>query len=410
MIAASMTTRVEFIVELARRLHEYGTAAPRLEAAVILVGKRLGLACDILSTPTSIIMSFSRLENAPGIAEMTQVLRVSPGDVDLKSLCLVDEIADQVIDGKLDLAEGRQRLRAVGSRKQSKGMTLLMLLSYSIASACVAAILLTGWEGVVSAGVIGLVTGTIAFAARKRANIAAAFEAISALAATIIATLISMYIVPIQVPSVIVASLIILMPGMSLTAAVRELSSQDLVSGTARMAGALAVLLKLAFGTVAATQVCALFGLIPPPVPMSRVEPWTELIAVPVAAIAFAIMFRSPWRFFPLVIGSVIAGYICTRLGGAFVSAPFGVFVGGLLLGASSNVFARAFERPGALIREPGIILLVPGSVAFRSMSFVFERDVMLGLDTAITLTTLLVALVAGLLFGDLLVPPRRKL
>ena len=80
------------------------------------------------------------------------------------------------------------------------------------------------------------------------------------------------------------------------------------------------------------------------------------------------------------------------------------------MLGASSNVFARAFERPGALIREPGIILLVPGSVAFRSMSFVFERDVMLGLDTAITLTTLLVALVAGLLFGDLLVPPRRKL
>ena len=145
MIAASMTTRVEFIVELARRLHEYGTAAPRPEAAVILVGKRLGLACDILSTPTSIIMSFSRLENAPGIAEMTQVLRVSPGDVDLKSLCLVDEIADQVIDGKLDLAEGRQRLRAVGSRKQSKGMTLLMLLSYSIASACGAAILLTGW-------------------------------------------------------------------------------------------------------------------------------------------------------------------------------------------------------------------------------------------------------------------------
>jgi hypothetical protein len=35
---------------------------------------------------------------------------------------------------------------------------------------------------------------------------------------------------------------------------------------------------------------------------------------------------------------------------------------------------------------------------------------VLLGIDTAITLVTLLVAIVAGLLIGDLLVPPRRKL
>jgi uncharacterized membrane protein YjjB (DUF3815 family) len=73
-------------------------------------------------------------------------------------------------------------------------------------------------------------------------------------------------------------------------------------------------------------------------------------------------------------------------------------------------VFARFYKRPGALIREPGIILLVPGSVGFRTLNFVFERDVMLGIDTAITLVTLLLAIVAGLLFGDLLVPPRRKL
>ena len=67
-------------------------------------------------------------------------------------------------------------------------------------------------------------------------------------------------------------------------------------------------------------------------------------------------------------------------------------------------------QRPGALVREPGIILLVPGSVGFRTLSFVFEGDAHLGFDTAITLITLLVAIVAGLLFGDLLVPPRRKL
>ena len=90
--------------------------------------------------------------------------------------------------------------------------------------------------------------------------------------------------------------------------------------------------------------------------------------------------------------------------------APFGVFLGGLLLGALGNLYARIAGRPGALVREPGILLLVPGSVGFRSVSFLLTREVGLGAETAILLVTLLISLVAGLLFGDLLIAPRRSL
>jgi nucleoside permease NupC len=40
----------------------------------------------------------------------------------------------------------------------------------------------------------------------------------------------------------------------------------------------------------------------------------------------------------------------------------------------------------------------------------VFERDVMLGLDTAFAVVAALIALVAGILFGNLLMPTRRNL
>jgi len=43
-------------------------------------------------------------------------------------------------------------------------------------------------------------------------------------------------------------------------------------------------------------------------------------------------------------------------------------------------------------------------------MSFLLERDTSLGMDTGLLLLTLLVSLVAGLMFGDLLVSPRRSL
>ncbi len=407
---ASLKTRIGFVVELARRLHEYGTAAPRLEDAINLVSARLDLACNVLSTPTSIVMSFADLTREDGLAEVTQVVRVPPGEVNLRRLCQVDEIADQVIDGRLDLAAGSRRLRAVGRTPHSSAYRAWLVVSYGVSAGSVAAILHTDWAGVAASTAIGLVIGLLFLLAGARPNIAAAAEALAALLATLIATAIAAFVVPVAVRSVVLASLIVLVPGMTLTTAVRELSSQHLISGTARMMGAFTTLLKLAFGTIAATQFCAFLGWVPLNDSAPSVPTWTAWVAVLAGGFAFAVLFGSPRRYVPTVVASVVLGYVCAQLGGIYVSPAFGVFVGGLVIGAASNVFARVMKRPGALVREPGIILLVPGSVGFRTLSFVFERDVRLGVDTAITLVTLLVAIVAGLLFGDLLVPPRRKL
>ncbi|MCK9537707.1 threonine/serine ThrE exporter family protein [Dokdonella sp.] len=407
---APISVRIGFVVELARRLHEYGTAAPRLEDVVNRVSERLALGCNVLSTPTSIVMSFTDPAREDELADLTQVVRVPPGEVNLKRLCQVDEIGDQVVSGALDLAAGRRRLREFGKRGRSGAWHALMVASYGVSAGCIAAIFHTGLAGVLASALIGLVIGLINYAAIGRPNIAAASEALSALVATFGATALAVHLTPLSVRSVVIASLIVLMPGMSLTTAVRELSSQHLVSGTARMMGALATLLKLAFGTVLATQLCNLVGWVPSAGPADTLPAWVEWIAVPAGACAFAVLFGSPLRYLGVVVASVTGGFLCAQLGGMYVSPAFGVFVGGLVIGAGANVFARVTDRPGALVREPGIVLLVPGSVGFRSLSFVFERDVILGLDTAITLVTLLVAIVAGLLFGDLLVPPRRKL
>jgi uncharacterized membrane protein YjjP (DUF1212 family) len=407
---APLKVRIGFIVDLAKRLHEYGTAAPRLEDVINLVSARLGISCNVLATPTSIVMSFSDPTHEDDLAEITQVIRLPPGSVDLKRLCQVDEIADHVIDGRLDLAAGRRRLREFQLPLHSSTYRAWLVASYALSAGSIAAILHTSWAGVATAFVIGALIGVVFLLSIDRPNIAAASDAISALIATLIATAVAVYIAPIAVRSVIIASLIVLMPGLTLTTAVRELSSQHLISGTARMMGAVATLLKLAFGTVAATQLCTLLGIVPPPGAEHAVPLWTEWLAVFTAAFAFAVLFRAPRRYVPVVVASVVLGYVCAQLGGVYVGPAFGVFIGSLVIGAASNLFARVANRPGALVREPGIMLMVPGSVGFRTLSFVFERDVLLGLDTAVALVTLLVSIVAGLLFGDLLVPPRRKL
>lgn len=405
-----LKTRIGFIVDLARRLHEYGTAAPRLEDVVNLASARVGLRCNVLSTPTSIVMSFSDRGAGDDLAELTQVVRVSPGEVNLARLCQVDEIADRVIAGKLDLAEGRRLLREIGARRPSRITHGATVLAFGIASAAVAAILHTGWPEVGVAFTNGLLIGLLTLLPLRWPGFANALEAVAAFLSTLVCILVASFLAPIELKPVVIASVIVLIPGMTLTTAVRELSSQHLISGSARMMGALATLLKLLFGSVAALQGCALFHIIPPPANTVPIAPWVEWVAILAGAVSFAVLFKTPRRFAPLVIVAPLLGYVCTQVGGTHVSPVFGTFLGGVAVGALSNLFARLAGRPGALIREPGIILLVPGSVGFRSLSYVLDRNVLLGIDTAITMTALLIAIVAGLFIGDLVVPPRRKL
>ncbi|MBS0431747.1 MAG: threonine/serine exporter family protein [Proteobacteria bacterium] len=400
--------RIGFVIELTRRLHQYGAAAPRLEQAVDQVARKLGLVCETLSTPTSTVVSFSE-RGGDGLAQITQVLRMAPGDVNLARLCRADEIADRVIDGSMQLSDGFGELHELG-RPLSRPALAAIVLAYGLAAASVAVLFGTAWVDAAVAGGIGLLIGLLSIAGSGRPRLAAASEAIAALLATFIATAVSAWIVPLALKSVVISALIVLVPGMTLTNAVRELSSQHLVSGVSRMASAFATLLKLTFGTVAASQVCALLHIVPAAQPLPRLPEWSQWPALLVGALAFAMLFQAARRDYALVIAAVVVSYLVSHFGGDAFGPAFGVFLGGLLLGALGNLYARLAGRPGALVREPGILLLVPGSVGFRSVSYLLTREVGMGAETAVLLVTLLISLVAGLLFGDLLIAPRRSL
>ena len=57
------------------------------------------------------------------------------------------------------------------------------------------------------------------------------------------------------------------------------------------------------------------------------------------------------------------------------------------------------------MVLVPGILLLVPGSIGYRSMSSLMERDTVAGIATAFTMVLTAVSLVAGLLIAGVLAP-----
>jgi len=122
-------------------------------------------------------------------------------------------------------------------------------------------------------------------------------------------------------------------------------------------------------------------------------------------------LFKANRRDYPWVIAASVAGYAISKFGGHAWGTPAGIFLSAMLLTAGGNLFGRVVGRPGAIIRLPGIIMMVPGSTSLRGvLTLVQQQDVGAGQSVFLTVLNVVMALVAGLLFGNLLMPARKTL
>ena len=83
-----------------------------------------------------------------------------------------------------------------------------------------------------------------------------------------------------------------------------------------------------------------------------------------------------------------------------------GAFVVGLL----GNAYARLLNRPAVVAAVPGILLLVPGAIGFRSITAFTTHDAVEGIELAFQMLLVAMALVAGLLLANVALPPRKAL
>ncbi|MEM8932542.1 MAG: threonine/serine exporter family protein, partial [Acidobacteriota bacterium] len=194
------------------------------------------------------------------------------------------------------------------------------------------------------------------------------------------------------------------------TVAMTELATRNLISGAARLAGALLMFMTMGFGFAAGSQMGnALFGAPTAVVPMAP-APWTEIPALLVTGGALLVLFRAHPREY---IWFVLAGGVAlfgSRAGTEWIGPELGALVGALLVGAGSNLFGRWRDAPSAITMMPGLMLLVPGSLGFRSVASLVEHDTLSGMQTAFTVVLVAISLVTGLLVANVVVPPRRVL
>lgn len=394
---------VGFVLQLVRALHGYGESAQRIEDVVQAMSERLDLrGAQIFATPTSIMASFGPIGN-----QRTHMLRVRPGEVDLGRLAAVEQVAVDVGHGKLTAGEGVLALARIRSAPPRYG-TWLTMLAFTVASGAACVFLGGGIREVPVAMLLGFGVGLFGHLAAGIPRLGGVFDPLAAFFVALATVALAHLLGPLSVATATLAGLIVLIPGLTLTTALSELARRHLSSGTARLSGAIITFLSIAFGVAVGNRVgAAVFGP-PPSAPAVLPPPEALLAAIVLAPLSFTIIFRAALREAPWIILGTAVAVEAGRIGAATLGPELGAFVGAFAVALASTIYERWRKRPAAIVLVPGLLLLVPGSVGFRGLTSLMERQSLVGIETAFSAVLTAMALVAGLLVAGVVVPEPR--
>jgi uncharacterized membrane protein YjjP (DUF1212 family) len=392
-----------FVLRLARALHQHGTPAHRLEATLSTAAARLGLEAEFFSTPTSIMVGIGSLEH-----QRVHLLRVEPGQPNLGHLAQLGDITRLVVDGQITPAQGLVRLERLHDAPPTYPQWLV-LVAFILSSAAVACFLRVRTGDVLTASVLGLLTGVIAIAAGRWESTRHVTEPLAAFAVTSVAFTLDAVLHTQTGYATSLAGLVVLFPGLTFTVALTELSTRHLASGTARLSGAIVIFLGLGFGLALGAKTGAGAGdflrdLLPAMDGLSSraaLPAWTEWVALLIAPLAFTVLLNGPPRDAGYIVIACAAAYLTSKFAGAAMGEELGAFLGAFVVSGGSNLFARFKRRVAMVTQVPGLLILVPGSIGFRSVTSMLGQQVEAGIATAFRVAIIGISLAAGILAGN---------
>lgn len=392
-----------FLMLVAELLHRNGTPSHRFERVMAKIAKSVGVYGVFLYTPTSVIAALGE-----GAEERTFLRRVDSGSIDADKLIRFDDILDRLGEGAISVTQAESELR-FADRAPAPFSHFATLLACGIACGAVAIFFQGGWREMALSAVLGSAIFSLELLVGKLQWESGLVPPLSGFMVGMVSLAMAHWYPPIDYRLVTLSALIVLLPGFAITTSLTELACGHLSSGVARLAGASALLLTLMMGVALAMRVGGDWRSLS----VSGSEPlpgWMQWVALGIAPGCFCILFRVRFSRWAIVFLAAIAGFLSAKLFGAAWGVEVGSFMGALVVGCISNLYARIRDRPALVPLAPGMIILVPGSFGFRSLTAMLEQKTLEGVDFAFAMVLVAVSLVGGLLASSAVVPPNRIL
>lgn len=407
MDVSSFIEKQRFIINLGKALHQFGTPAYRLESHLQNVSELLGLRGSFLIMPTGLTFL---LYNKSDPQQHHYMARVEPGGLDLDKLACTDKLVGELESGARTLAQAIDRLDQITHKADIWG-TLPTLIAFACSGGAFAMLISSSWSNVIWATLLSLVNFGLVYLAGRSERVSNMLEPLVAMVAALLASSIAQFDPTINVSIVILSAIIIFIPGLTLTLGLAELSARHLISGTARFMDGLMSMFKLYFGAVLGITLSTLLLPEVEYVQALPVPDWTRWLAVLVLSSTLVVMFKSRLKDAPWGILSGFIAYLSTLWANGYLDPSLSAFVGAFAVGVYSNLFARWMKAPALIVSLQGVVLLVPGSKVYIGLNTLISGEQMVTTNSLGPQTFLIfMSLVAGLIFANVLVAPKRSL
>jgi len=387
---------------LGRGLHQAGLSTDSNEETLRDVARALGVAMQVNILPTSLTLAIG-----PPFSQQLVILRLEPGRLHLRKLALLESVVAAIRSG----APAGEALRDVAliDTAVTPDPPLATIAAYTVLS-CGAAMLLGGGTAEIAvAGVDGIAIGAIAALAQRVRRVDRVYEITAAFVATVIIGGWDRFVTPTALYVAIIAPLVQLLPGYSLTTALNELANRNLVSGTARLGGVFVTLLSLGCGFALAAGIIGSALFAGPTVSPGHITFLSSTLAAALMALGIAAVLHARYRDLGWIVASCVATVVLARLftlAGMTEAVPFAT---AFCIGLATTLAARYLRIPSAVVLVPSLLVLVPGSISYESLLYVFQADTTDAVSLAARALLTAILIVAGFLASQLLSPPARR-
>ena len=385
---------LELATDVAHRLAMSGAETFRVEDSVVLIMQAYGVEAEAFAIPNCLTVSMETPDGVP----MTRMKRIGYHGNDLDCVERYSNLSRRICREKPDPKVAFQWLKEADRAKRQ--FSLPILLAGNFLGACGYSVFFGGsfWDSLF-AGICGLAVGLVNLLMdRLKAN--AFFRTI--IASFIMAVLaygLSVVGVVQNADTVIIGTLMILVPGLLFTNALRDIIYGDTNSGLNRIGVVFMIAVAIALGTGAALQAVSTAIALPPSVEDILHPAAVQLLACMVGCLGFSILFN--------IHGP--GGLLCT-LGGVLTWATYMIVIalgGSDILGylwatifasVYSEVMARIRKYPAISYLVVSIFPLIPGASVYYTMTHAVKGDMASFADMGMRTIAIAGAIAVGIL------------
>jgi uncharacterized membrane protein YjjP (DUF1212 family) len=406
------------VLDLTMRLAEVvfaaGAGAEDATAAMQAITRAYGLRgteADI--THTLITLTH---ENPATHESVSRSRNVKYRNLDYSKLTATSELIAELIESPIDVADARKRLAAIVNSKPQVPR-LMRRVGWSIVGAGAAVLIGGGMTVLIAAFVTTFFIDYITTAMANR-KVPVFYQTVVGGAIGPLVAAIVQVIDPSASPSiVVVATIIMLLAGVTTFGAVHDTLSGFYVTGTARLMEAVLITAGLVTGVLGSSLLLRRLGVdlgISGTIAPTLADLPVLLGAAVVIVIGFALAAQVPWRAVWVVcLLGAFAEFLYLAGIGAELGTVWASGTSAFVVGLAASVAARLVRTPPLVIVVSALVPLVPGLTLFSGLLQVSEGSVdgVLGLLTA---GAIAVALAAGAILAQYLVQyvwgPARRL